>query len=82
MFSSASSYTGGNLEPWGRVIPFIIGCAPAIVSPLWEVTDRDIDIYTQVCYFLHARSVGLKKRNESIRNFMVSSRINGRCINS
>jgi len=38
---------GGNLEPWGRVIPFIIGCAPAVVSPLWEVTDRDIDIYTQ-----------------------------------
>ena len=41
-------FSGGNLEPWGRVIPFIIGCAPAIVAPLWEVTDRDIDIFTQV----------------------------------
>jgi len=38
---------GGNLEPWGRVLPFIIGCAPAIVAPLWEVTDLDIDIFTQ-----------------------------------
>ena len=37
---------GESLEPYGPSYRFLINGAPCYVGALWDVTDRDIDIYT------------------------------------
>ncbi|XP_074835691.1 separin [Carettochelys insculpta] len=46
--SSAALALRGNLEGTGIVLKYIMAGCPLVLGNLWDVTDRDIDRYTEV----------------------------------
>ncbi|EEC03685.1 conserved hypothetical protein [Ixodes scapularis] len=39
--------SGPKIEPWGVVLQYWLGGSPCVVANLWDVTDRDIDRFTE-----------------------------------
>lgn len=37
----------GDYEPWGTPLAYMIAGCPMLVANLWDVTDRDIDIFSE-----------------------------------
>lgn len=48
--SSASLNDVGEFEVYGLVWSYMLAGCPAVVGTLWDVTDRDIDLYTGQLY--------------------------------
>lgn len=44
--SSGRLRSGGDFEPSGMALKYLIAGAPAVVANLWDVTDKDTDIVT------------------------------------
>ena len=44
--SSGNLRDGGDFEPSGMALQYLLAGAPAVVANLWDVTDRDIDTVT------------------------------------
>jgi separase len=45
--SSGDQYTMGEFEPYGTILAYILAGCPSVVGNLWDVTDRDIDRFTE-----------------------------------
>lgn len=45
--SSGNQYVMGDFEPYGTILAYIMAGCPCIVGNLWDVTDRDIDKFTE-----------------------------------
>lgn len=48
--SSASLADVGDFEVYGLVWSYMLAGCPAVVGTLWDVTDKDIDLYTAMLY--------------------------------
>lgn len=48
--SSASLADVGDFEVYGLVWSYMLAGCPAVVGTLWDVTDKDIDLYTATLY--------------------------------
>lgn len=48
--SSASLHNVGDFEVYGLVWSYMLAGCPAVVGTLWDVTDKDIDLYTGRLY--------------------------------
>lgn len=48
--SSASLHNVGDFEVYGLVWSYMLAGCPAVVGTLWDVTDKDIDLYTGQLY--------------------------------
>lgn len=48
--SSASLTDVGDFEVYGLVWSYMLAGCPAVVGTLWDVTDKDIDLYTATLY--------------------------------
>ncbi|KAK9453265.1 peptidase family C50-domain-containing protein [Dipodascopsis uninucleata] len=44
--SSGALHSSGEFEPWGTPMNYLIGKCPTLLANLWDVTDRDIDRFT------------------------------------
>lgn len=53
----------GDFEPTGMVSSYLAGGSPAVVANLWDVTDKDIDRYSEVLFgtFLGGRTKGVQQ---------------------
>ena len=45
--SSGHLHLDGEFEPTGMAAAFMRAGCPALVANLWDVTDRDIDLFTE-----------------------------------
>lgn len=45
--SSGKLMVGGKCEPRGMVLNYLLAGCPAIVANLWDVTDKDIDRFSE-----------------------------------
>jgi separase len=45
--SSGKLQDAGEFDPWGMPKNYLIGGCPALVSTLWDVTDRDLDRFSK-----------------------------------
>ncbi|CCD25897.2 separase NDAI_0G01210 [Naumovozyma dairenensis CBS 421] len=59
--SSASMKYFGKLEPTGTVHSYLLGGSPMVVGNLWDVTDKDIDKFSQEVF----EKVGFVEMNRS-----------------
>lgn len=48
--SSASLADVGDFELYGNIWNYMLAGCPAVVGTLWDVTDKDIDLYTATVY--------------------------------
>lgn len=48
--SSGQLKEAGEFEPYGMVSNYLVAGAPAVLANLWDVTDRDIDRFTEVAF--------------------------------
>lgn len=44
--SSGKLHDGGDFDPWGTVLHYLIAGCPCIVANLWDVTDKDLDRFS------------------------------------
>jgi separase len=44
--SSGKLLDGGDFDPWGTVLHYLISGSPCIVANLWDVTDKDLDRFS------------------------------------
>ena len=44
--SSVNQYTMGEFEPYGTILAYILAGCPCVVGNLWDVTERDNDLFT------------------------------------
>ena len=59
--SSVCQYTMGEFEPYGTILAYILAGCPCVVGNLWDVTDRDIDRFTEE--FLNSWLNSTRSRN-------------------
>ncbi|KAK7206157.1 peptidase family C50-domain-containing protein [Myxozyma melibiosi] len=60
--SSGLLHDSGDFEPWGTPANYLIGGCPTLVANLWDVTDKDIDKFSDAMF----QSWGLYGENSDI----------------
>jgi separase len=45
--SSGNQYTMGEFEPYGTILDYKLAGCPSVVDNLWDVADRDNDLFTK-----------------------------------
>ncbi|EEB07457.1 separase/separin [Schizosaccharomyces japonicus yFS275] len=45
--SSGALHESGLYEPWGTPVSYLVGGCPTLVANLWDITDKDIDRFSQ-----------------------------------
>ncbi|CAG8631184.1 23020_t:CDS:10, partial [Cetraspora pellucida] len=80
LFGCSSGYlcNGGEFDPSGTALSYMIAGSPALVANLWDVTDKDIDRFSKALFNKWELCPNFTSANDDIRSYHSKIDMNSR----